>query len=244
MPAPFLTAEWRSLAMLNYVVDPALLAPMVPPGTELDNFEGRTYMSLVGFRFERTRVRGIWIPLHSDFDEVNLRFYVRRRVAGEVRRGVAFIREVVPRWAIAAVARAVYGERYVALPMRHRIAGPVSEGGRTTVEYGWRVDGRWAEIRMECEGKPLHPAGGSLEEFIAEHYWGYAAQPNGHAIEYRVEHEPWRVWRAASVRFSGDCASLYGAELAACLKAVPDSALLAEGSAVVVHGGETVVSFE
>ena len=110
MPAPFLTAEWRSLAMLNYVVDPALLAPMVPRGTELDSFDGRTYMSLVGFRFERTRVRGIWIPLHSDFDEVNLRFYVRRRVSGEIRRGVVFIREVVPRWAIAAVARAVYGE--------------------------------------------------------------------------------------------------------------------------------------
>jgi uncharacterized protein YqjF (DUF2071 family) len=242
MPSPFLTAEWRSLAMLNYAVDPALLAPLVPRGTELDRFDGRAYISLVGFRFERTRVRGLWIPFHSDFDEVNLRFYVRRTVGGEVRRGVAFIREVVPRWAIAAVARAVYRERYVALSMRHRISGPVSEGGRTTVQYGWRIDGRWAEIRLEAEGKPARPPAGSLEEFIAEHYWGYAAQPDGGTVEYRVEHEPWRVWRAAKAGFEGDCASLYGPEFADCLKSDPNSALLAEGSAVLVYPGTTVVS--
>ena len=107
----FLTAEWRYLALLNYAVDPSLLAHLVPRGTELDEFEGKTYMSLVGFRFERTRLRGIWIPFHSDFDEVNLRFYVRRTVAGEVRRGVVFVREIVPRWAIAKVAQVCFGEK-------------------------------------------------------------------------------------------------------------------------------------
>lgn len=237
MSSPFLTAEWRSLAMLNYAVDPALLAPLVPRGTELDSFDGRTYISLVGFRFERARVRGFWIPFHSDFDEVNLRFYVRRVVDGEVRRGVVFIREVVPRWAIAAMARATYNEPYAALPMRHRIAGPVSEGGRTTVEYGWRVEGRWAEIKMACEGKPVRPAEGSLEQFITEHYWGYTAQRDGGAIEYRVGHEPWRVWRAAQVNFTGDCVALYGAEFAARLRDEPDSALLAEGGPVMVYPG-------
>jgi len=244
MPAPFLAAEWRSLAMLNYEVDPTLLAPLVPKGTELDRYNSRTYISLVGFRFERTRVRGLWIPFHSDFDEVNLRFYVRRTVGTEVRRGVVFIREVVPRWAIAAVARSVYGERYVALAMRHRISGPVSEGGRTTVKYAWRVAGRWAELDLECEGKPTRPAEGSIEQFIAEHCWGYAAQPNGGTLEYRVEHEPWRVWRSTQARFTGDCASLYGPELAGLLKPAPDSALLAEGSAVLVYPGTTVVSSE
>ena len=242
--APFLTAEWRMLAMLNYAVDPALLAPYVPRGTELDPFDGSTYISLVGFRFEHTRVRGLWIPFHSDFDEVNLRFYVRRTVAGEVRRGVVFVREVVPRWAIAAVARAVYGERYVALPMRHRIAGPVSEGGRIDVEYRWRVAGRWAGIRLDCAGKPARTSPGSLEHFLTGHYWGYVSRPGGGTLEYRVEHEPWRVWQAAHASFDGDCASLYGSDLAACLKPTPSSAFLADGSGVLVHGGSTVVSSE
>jgi uncharacterized protein YqjF (DUF2071 family) len=238
--SPFLTAEWRMLAMLNYAVDPALLARIVPRGTELDSSGGKTYVSLVGFRFERTRVRGLWIPFHSDFDEVNLRFYVRRIHAGEVRRGVVFVREVVPRWAIAAVARAIYREKYVALPMRHRIAGPVSEGGRREIEYGWRASGQWAQIRVSCEGNPARPAEGSLEQFITEHYWGYTAQPDGGTIEYRVEHEPWRVWRAAKASFEGDCSSLYGAELARVLTCPPDSAYVAEGSGVAVYSGQRI----
>ena len=241
MPArPFLTAEWHTLAILNYAVDPSLVARLVPRGTELDRFDGRTYISLVGFRFERTRVRGLWIPFHSDFDEVNLRFYVRREQAGEIRRGVVFVREVVPRWAIAAVARAAYREPYVALAVRHRIVGAVIEGGRRRVEYGWRMGRDWAGIHLECEGKPARAAEGSIEQFITEHYWGYTAQPDGGTIEYRVEHEPWRVWRATNARFEGDCAALYGPDLAAWLKREPDSTFLAEGSAVTVYSGERI----
>src|ERR1700730_14672902 len=108
----FLTAEWRNLAMLNYEVEPSLLSPFIPSGTEIDRWDDKTFVSLVGFRFLNTRVRGIPIPFHRNFEEVNLRFYVRRTVGDEVRRGVVFIKEIVPRWAIAAVARSVYNERY------------------------------------------------------------------------------------------------------------------------------------
>ncbi|MCU1235307.1 MAG: hypothetical protein JWP63_3274, partial [Candidatus Solibacter sp.] len=164
------------IAMANYAIDPRLLRDMVPAATLLDEFEGRTYVSLIGFRFLRTRVRGFWIPFHDDFDEVNLRFYVKRTVGGEVRRGVAFIREIVPRYAIAKVAQLVYGEPYVSLPMRHRVAGPTSEGGRVRVEYGWRTRGQWNAIRMEAEGRPALAPPGSLQQFITEHYWGYSRQ--------------------------------------------------------------------
>src|SRR5690348_18142677 len=101
---PLLTAEWRHLALLQYVVDPAVLLPLVPLGTELDSWEGRTLVSMVGFRFLRVRVLGASILFHTDFDEVNLRFYVRRRVAEGWRRGVVFVREIVPRRAVALVA--------------------------------------------------------------------------------------------------------------------------------------------
>jgi uncharacterized protein YqjF (DUF2071 family) len=222
------------LAMANYAIEPGLLRALVPAGTELDSFEGRVYVSLIGFRFLHTRLRGLWIPFHSDFDEVNLRFYVKRTVAGELRRGVVFVREIVPRFGIAKVAQLVYGEPYLALPMRHRVAGPTSEGGRVTAEYSWRIDGRWNALRMQAEGRPAIPAAGSLQQFITEHYWGYARRPDGRTVEYQVTHDPWRVWNAAGAAFDGDCAAIYGRDLAACLTGPPDSAFLAEGGPVSV----------
>src|ERR1041385_5639833 len=89
----FLTAEWTNILMLNYAVDPSLLEPLVPAGSALDMFEGKTYVSLVGFEFNRTRVLGFAVPFHQNFEEVNLRFYVRRGL----KRGVVFVRELVPR---------------------------------------------------------------------------------------------------------------------------------------------------
>jgi hypothetical protein len=239
MPA-FLTAEWRYLTMLNYAVDPELLAPLVPLGTELDQFESQTYLSLVGFRFERTRLRGLWIPFHSDFDEVNLRFYVRRTVAGEVRRGVVFVREIVPRWAIAKVAQVCFGERYIALPMHHKVVEPTSEGGRLQTEFGWRHRQKWSAIRAECSGRPAVPPVESRDAFFTEHYWGYAAQADGATLEYRVEHDRWRVWPVTQAAFEGDKSELYGGALSERLVRQPDSALVAEGSAVVVHSGQKI----
>ena len=240
MPEVFLTAEWRYLAMLNYAVDPALLAPMVPAGTELDQFAGCTYVSLVGFRFLGTKVRGIRIPFHSDFDEVNLRFYVRPSRPGPVRRGVVFVREIVPKFAVAKVARMAFHENYISLPMRHRISAPVSPGGRVEAEYAWRHAGEWASLQLESAGEPALAAEGSLEQFITEHYWGYAAQPDGGCLEYEVAHERWHVWKASAARFSGDPSALYGPQLAACLAREPDSAFLADGSPVAVYGGTPV----
>ena len=239
MPA-FLTAEWRFLVMLNYAVDPVLLAHLAPRGTELDEFDGKTYMSLVGFRFERTRLRGLWIPFHSDFDEVNLRFYVRRAVAGELRRGVVFVREVVPRWAIAKVAQVCFGENYIALPMRHKVIEATSEGGRIQAEYRWRHGQKWNSVRAECAGRPALPAVESRESFFTEHYWGYAAQADGGTVEYRVEHDRWRVWPATVAAFEGEAAELYGPRFAQCLTRAPDSALVAEGSSVTVHSGQRI----
>jgi hypothetical protein len=210
----FLTAEWRDLAILNYAVDPLLLQPFVPPTTELDFFEGNTYLSLVGFRFLNTRLLGVPVPLHRDFDEVNLRFYVRRAD----RRGVVFIREIVPKFAVATVARLAYGENYVVLPMSHEIAAD-------SAEYRWKHRGAWNSIRVEVSGEP---GSGALENFITEHYWGYSLR-----YEYEVQHPSWLMRRATRARFEGDTL-FYGPEFARILEREPDSAVLAEGSAVWV----------
>ncbi len=231
----FLTAEWRHLAMLNYEVDASLLLPFVPSGTELDQWDGKTFVSLVGFRFLRTRLLGFLpIPLHSNFDEVNLRFYVRRRVGDETRRGVVFIREIVPRRAIAFVARTVYNENYCAAPMSHEIR---PNGDGLSVSYRWRSGQSGNEIRLETNGSSELPRAGSAEQFITEHYWGYAAQPDAGCVEYRVTHPSWRVWQTQQAIFEGDAEEFYGKELAAELRGKPQSAFLAEGSAVTVMRG-------
>jgi len=234
----FLSAEWRDLVMLNFEVDPGLLRSHVPPGTELDSFGGKTFVSLVGFRFLRTRLFGILpIPFHSNFDEVNLRFYVRRQEGAALRHGVVFIREIVPRRAIANVARLVYGENYTRHPMRHSIT---TNGSSLNAEYGWQFDGRWCCLCAEASGSPAHPADGSLEQFITEHYWGYTARPGRDSLEYHVTHEPWRVWTADSACFDGDAAALYGQGFGSVLSRKPDSAFIAEGSTVQVFMGRRI----
>jgi uncharacterized protein len=234
----FLTAEWRNLAMLNYEVDPAILLPLVPRAAELDTWDDRHFVSVVGFLFLNTRVLGLPVPFHSDFEEINLRFYVRRRAEDGWRRGVVFIKEIVPRWAIATVARVIYNENYVARRMRRRIDlddGTISPNG--SVEYSWRDGGSWHHVRAKTDGEARPLVTGSEEEFITEHYWGYAAQRDGGSVEYQVEHPRWRVWQTSEAAFECDVKRVYGHQLVECLSAKPASAFVADGSAIVVRKG-------
>ncbi len=195
-------------------------------------------MSIVGFVFNDTRVSGFRIPFHVNFEEVNLRFYVRRRTRDEVRRGVVFIKEIVPKTAIALVARLAYNENYVAMTMKHRHALWKGRSGQgIEVEYSWRSRGRWNNLGLKAAGEPEMIAPGSEQEFIAEHYWGYSVQRDGGTVEYRVEHPRWRAWRAGECWFDCDIEGIYGPEFRDSLTATPCSAFLAEGSEVTVFKG-------
>ena len=238
-PKRFLAAEWRHLAMSNYEIDPDLLAPYVPTGTELDAWNGKTMVSVVGFLFLNTRVLGSPIPFHRNFEEVNLRFYVRRRASDGWRRGVVFIKEIVPRAAIAFLARALYNERYVALPMSHQIER--ESGSLRAVEYGWRFGSDVQRLAVTVRGEPAELVEGSEAEFITEHYWGYTAQRDGSTLEYRVDHPRWRVYEVAEARLDCAVAELYGERFQASLSREPSSAFLAEGSAVTVYRGVRLV---
>lgn len=224
--------------MLNYEIDPDLVRSRVPAGTEIDFWNGKTFVSLVGFRFLETRVLGWSIPFHVNFDEVNLRFYVRHQSHGEWRRGVVFVKEIVPRSAIAMVARWAYNEQYVALPMRSMVDPPgESNSLRGSVCYSWRWAGTWNEVSAQISGQPSPLAPGSQAEFITEHYWGYAAQRDGSTLEYRVEHPAWRVWQADQSQFTGDISTLYGSEFTGLQSSPATSAFVAEGSDIVVRRG-------
>ncbi len=223
--------------MLNFAVDPVIIAPLVPPGTELDCENGETFISIVGFLFLDTRLLGFPIPLHRDFEEVNLRFYVRKKSADTWRRGVVFIREFVPRRAIALVGRAFYGENYLALPMKHEIE---DVDLRIKVAYSWRRGSKWESLAMTASGKPQNIPAGSHEEFITEHYWGYTCVRAG-CSEYRVEHPRWKIWTAETFQLRADVAMLYGAQFVEPLTAPPRSAFIAEGSPITVQRREILL---
>ena len=242
MTAPtkrFLTAGWHHLVMLNFEVDAAVVERYRPAGLEIDLFQDKTYLSIVGFRFLNTRVLGVPIPFHRNFDEVNLRCYVKRVVNGETRRGVTFIRELVPKHMVALIANLVYNENYLRLPMRSQIALPLDDSpGRA--QYEWFHGAAWHRLTAEIVGEPQLPAPGSEQEFITEHYWGYSRQRDGGTMEYQVEHPPWRVWTATSACFDCDVVNLYGAEFAPFLCKPPTSAFVADGSAVTVRRGTRI----
>ncbi|MGD1030254.1 MAG: DUF2071 domain-containing protein [Opitutaceae bacterium] len=230
MGTPFLKAGWRYMAMASYTVDPAILRPLLPAGTELDAFAGHDIVSVAGYLCQDAAVFGLRIPFHGSFEEVNLRFYVRRKTPGGWRRGAVLVREIVPHRMVAWASRCAYGEPCLALPMRHAIE---REDAKVRVEYGWRRDGAWESLKLQADGIPRRSPAGSLEEFIAEHAWGYAARPGG-CSEYRVEHPRWTFWPATAASLECDAAALCGPEFAEFLAAPPAGAFIADGSEVAV----------
>lgn len=230
----FLTAEWRNLILANYEVNPEVLRPHLPPHTELDSWRGRCFASLVGFMFCNTRVLGLKIPFHINFEEVNLRFYVRHQASdGDWRRGVVFIKEIVPKPAITFVANTLYGENYQTLPMRHNWR----QEPDLQVNYDWKYRGAWNRLAVAAAATPNEMAAGSEEEFIAEHYWGYAKINDRKTMAYQVEHPRWLVYPVKSYDIEVDTGALYGAEFENLAKATPTSVFLAEGSEVIVRQG-------
>jgi uncharacterized protein YqjF (DUF2071 family) len=240
MPSTFLTAEWRKLIMAQYAVEPATLAPWLPTGTELDFYQGRCYVSLVGFLFDRVRLKGIAVPFHTRFAEVNLRFYVRRvEPDGTSKRGVVFIREFVPRHAITMIANALYEEPYRTLPMRHCFT---ETADALEISYGWKHNGTWHSLAVSASPAPQAIAGESEEEFLTEHYWGYTKRSRGATSQYEVRHPRWLVYPIKNSNVEVDFGELYGPRFVSLNARLPDSVLLAEGSAVSVHAGTRLIS--
>lgn len=227
----FLTARWKDLIMANYEVDPSLLAGRVPRGTELDFFDGKCFVSLVGFMFLDTRVLGVPIPFHVNFEEVNLRYYVKRETADETRRAVCFVKEIVPRFAIAAVARTLYGEPYECWSMDHTRT-------ETTVSYDWSKSGCKNHLSVDIDESVGVPAEGSHGEFIIEHYWGYTERGNGRVDEYKVEHPKWELFSVKNEVIDVDFDGTYGDEFGFLTGQKPYSVLLAKGSEVAVYKGQ------
>ena len=237
-PSTFLTADWRKLIMVQYAVKPKLLMPYLPDGLAFDLYQGRCYVSLVGFLFDRVRLKGLPIPFHTRFEEINLRFYViRTEPDGTRRRGVVFIREFVPRRAIAFVAKRFYEEPYLAIPTNHSIE---TESQKLTVGYGWKHGGRWHSLAVAASPVPQDILPGSEEEFLTEHYWGYTKRTDGSTSAYEVQHPRWQTYKVQNHKIEVAFEALYGPSFASLTDQPPNSVLLAEGSPVSVLSGSSL----
>ena len=229
----FLTAKWHNLVMANYVVEPELLQNRVPKGTSLDFHDGKLFVSLVGFMFLDTKVLGIPIPFHINFEEVNLRFYVKRETKDEVRRGVCFVKEIVPRFAITQVARTLYGEPYETWTMSH-------EEKEKEDTYAWEKYGIKNRLHVEVAENLGVPDEGSEGEFIIEHYWGYTKRSEFRTDEYKVEHPKWELFKVNYAEIDVNFGKTYGKEFSFLAKEEPASILLAKGSEIAVYKGEKI----
>lgn len=228
----FLKAEWNNLVMINYVVDPAILQKYVPKGTELDFWNGKCYVSFIGFMFENVRVLGLKIPFHSDFEEVNLRFYVRRYENGVWKRGAVFISEIVPKYAISFVANTFYNEHYSTLPMKHKLT--VLENSREFL-YQWKVNNNWNSIHVETQKNAIAIEPDSEAEFITEHYFGYTKINENNTYEYQVTHPRWQQYEVTKNLSRIDFEGVYGKEFAFITELEPTSVFLAVGSPITIE---------
>ena len=233
----FLTAEWNDLVLINYEIDPKILENYVPKGTELDLWNGKCYISLIGFMFENVKVLGFKIPYHVNFEEVNLRFYVKRYEDGIWKRGVVFIKEIVPKHVITIVANTLYKEHYQTLKMRHlRTENETSK----SYQYDWKKDNKWNSITMKTNKNPIPIELNSEAEFITEHYFGYTKFNESKTIEYEVTHPRWEQLEVIDYKIEVDFENIYGKDFKFLQDLKPTSAFLALGSKITIEGKKTI----
>jgi len=227
----FLKAEWKNLIMANYIVDPSILKIHLPVKTELDFLNQNTYVSLVGFMFQNTRVLGVKIPFHINFEEVNLRFYVKFKEDNKWKRGVVFIKEIVPRSAITFVANNFYGEKYCTMQMKHFHEENTAD---LRTGYTWKFKNRWNKLEAVTQKNLVAMVAGSEEEFIAEHYFGYSRFNPHTTFEYEVKHPKWSVYPVTNYLVDCDFGSLYGNSFSFLETIKPASVFMADGSAITI----------
>lgn len=231
MVKTFLKARWQNLIMANYSIDAEILMPFLPKGVELDLYDGKAYVSLVGFIFKRCRIFNMPIPLMGTFEEINLRFYVKRKVGDTYRRGVVFINETVPYKPVAWLANKLYKEHYITIPTKHHI---VLDHSIKSIQYEWKVGTIWNHIKVNATMDSREMDRGSLEEFIFEHYYGYTKISDNVSQEYKINHPRWMVNDVTEKSVECDFSRMYGLSFSHLSNQKPDSVIIAEGSDISV----------
>jgi uncharacterized protein YqjF (DUF2071 family) len=236
----FLKANWENIIMANYVIDPKILQPFVPKGVELDLFDGKCYVSLVGFMFKNTKLFNIPIPYFGTFEEINLRFYVRRKEGNSIKRGVVFINETIPYPIVAWIANKLYKEHYTVVPTRHKIE---TNASRAKIHFEWLLDKKWNHIYVEAKTAAVEMKQNSLEKFIYEHYYGYTKVGENKTEEYKLQHPSWLVHKVVDYKIKCDFKKMYGDSFSVLNNKEPDAVFIAKGSAVAIEWKRNRLNF-
>jgi uncharacterized protein len=228
----FLKANWENIIMTNYEIDPELLLPFLPKGVELDLFNGKCYISLVGFMFKNTKLFNIPIPYFGTFEEINLRFYVIRKEKKLIKRGVVFINETIPYPIVAWMANKLYKEHYTVVPTKHEIT---NDNAIQKVKFEWLLNKKWNSIYVEAEMNSEIMKSESLEKFIYEHYYGYTKIDEQNTEEYQLQHPSWQTHEVKNYIIDCDFEGMYGKEFSVLNDTKPEAIFIAEGSSVSVE---------
>jgi len=238
--ALFLKANWENIIMANYEIDPALLIPFLPKGVELDLFNGKCYISLVAFMFKKTKLFNIPIPYLGTFEEINLRFYVKRKEGNVLKRGVVFINETIPYPIVAWVANKLYNEHYTVVPTKHEIT---TEKSSKNVKFEWLLNKKWNSIAVTTSNASEKMTRRSLESFIYEHYLGYTKTAENKTEEYKLQHPSWKISEVLDYQIECDFEAMYGKSFSVLNQKEPEAVFIADGSAVGIEWKRTKINF-
>jgi uncharacterized protein len=239
--AVFLKANWGNIIMANYEIDPKILLPFMPKGVELDLFNGKCYVSLVGFMFKNTKLFNIPIPYFGTFEEINLRFYVVRKEGNQLKRGVVFINETIPYPIVAWMANKLYKEHYTVVPTKHKTS---IENKIQKVKFEWLLNKKWNSIYVEAKAESSAMKINSLESFIYEHYYGYTKVSDSKTEEYKLQHPSWKTSEVIDYNIDCDFEDMYGKSFSVLNQTKPEAVFIAEGSSVAVEWKRTKLNFE
>ena len=238
--AIFLKANWENIIMVNYEIDPEILTPLLPNGVELDLFNGKAYVSLVGFMFKETKLFNVPIPKLGTFEEINLRFYVIRKEDGITKRGVVFINETIPYKIVAWMANKLYKEHYTVVPTKHNI---IKDAVYQKIKFEWLLDNKWNSIYVENRISSHRMVNDSLEKFIYEHYYGYTKINAQKTEEYRLHHPSWKIHQVTNYEIDCDFNAMYGNSFSVLNDTKPTAVFIAEGSSVAIEWKRTRLNF-
>jgi hypothetical protein len=228
----FLKAKWENIIMANYQIEPKLLLPFLPKGVSLDLYQGKAYVSLVGFMFKNTKLFDVPIPFFGTFEEINLRFYVVRKEGDELKRGVVFINETIPYRLVAWIANKLYKEHYTVVPTKHQL---IKTSESNHIQFEWLLQKKWNSIAVDFDSKTESMKTDSLEKFIYEHYYGYTKINEHQTEEYQLRHPSWKTHKINDYNIDCDFEAMYGKSFSILNQTKPTAVFIAKGSDVAIY---------